>query len=329
MKVFHGRISEDGSVVQPKIALGTFDGVHLGHQQVLRELLTWARATGSDAVVLTFDRRPRDALAGRPSDLITSVPHRLLLFERLGMDATLVLTFDEALASREPEAFVKDVLVEQLHATGVLLGHDTQFGRERRGDMALLCRLGEELGFEACSVPVVEMDGLAISSTRVREAVEEGDLRLAERLLGRRVSVLGTVIRGTARGKRLGYPTANLDLHHEVRAPEGVYASRTLVGGIWRHSVTNVGRAPTLRSAGPAYASDAVVVETHLFDFSGDLYGKELEVEFVDLIRSEEVFTSAEALAERIARDVEQARMCLTHVKSRQNERARSRHGNN
>jgi len=311
MKVFRGHVPDRASLARPKVTLGTFDGVHLGHQTVLRELLTWARATDSSAAAVTFDRRPRDALAGQTSDLITSIPHRLGLLEGLGLDAAIVLTFDKEFAAQGPEDFVRNVLIEQLGATGILLGHDTRFGRNGRGDLDLLVRMGADLGFEARSVPAVEVDGEPVSSTRVRKAIQEGDLRLAERLLGRRVSLLGTVIAGASRGKGMGYPTANLDIHHEVRPPEGVFASRTRVGETWRESVTNIGRAPRLQPTGPAHVSDAVVVETHLLDFDGDLYGAEVEVELVDFLRPEEVFTSPEALARRIARDTERARARL------------------
>ena len=311
MKVFYGQMFQNVALAQPKVALGTFDGVHLGHQELLRQLVAWARTTDSDAAVVTFDRKPRDALAGRTSDLITSLQHRLLLFERLGVDATLVLTFDEHLAACEPDAFVKDILVDGLHAAGVLLGHDTRFGREGRGNMELLCQLGKALGFETCSVPVVEVDDRPVSSTRIRQAIQRNDLATVERLLGRRMSLLGTVVGGTARGRKLGYPTANLDIHHEVQPPEGVYATRTLVNGVWRASVTNIGRAPTLQKEGPAYVSEKVIVETHLLDFTADLYGKDLEIEFVTFLRPEKVFPSGKTLAEQIAHDVEQARSLL------------------
>ena len=165
--------------------------------------------------------------------------------------------------------------------------------------------------FETRSVPVVELDGAPVSSTRLREAIRAGDLRLTERLLGRRLSVYGTVVPGLARGRRIGFPTINLDLHHEVRPPQGVYATRCLIGGSLRDSVTNIGPPPTLQPTGPAHLSERVIVETYILDFSGDLYGQDIELQFVDRIRAEEVFSSAEALAERIAVDVREARNIL------------------
>lgn len=321
MKTFHGLTSAIGPFTKAKVTLGTFDGVHRGHLSVLRRLLAWARETGGDAVVVTFDRPPRAALTGKPRlphgaswGQILSLDHRLMLFERLGLDTTVVLTFEPPLAALEPEEFVKDLLVDRLKAEGVLLGHDTRFGRDGRGDFELMRRLAAQFHFEARSVPVVELDGAPVSSTRLREAIRAGDLRLAERLLGRRVCVRGTVIAGLGRGRRIGFPTINLDLHHEVRPPQGVYATRCLIGGSMRDSVTNIGPAPTLQPTGPAYLSERIIVETHILDFSGDLYGQDVEVQFVDRIRAEEIFPSAESLAERIAADVREARLRLANA---------------
>jgi len=318
MKVFYGEASAaDGLGAtpfpqRPKATLGTFDGVHLGHQRVLRELVTWAHDTRTRSLVLTFDRKPRDVLAGKPAEQIISLSHRLLLFERLGIDAALVLTFDEDLAAQEAETFVRNLLLERLHVSGVLLGHDTRFGRGARGDVRLLHQLGREMGFETRSVPVVKLDGLPVSSTRLRHATRTGDLRVAERMLGRRVSVLGSVVGGTGRGKNIGFPTANLDLHHETRPPEGVYATRSSVDGVWHDSVTNIGRAPTVQTPDSTDGEAEAVVETHLLDFSGDLYGKDIEVQFVERLRSEQMFDSSAALAERIAADIAAARSILT-----------------
>ncbi len=311
MKILYDRSSVAGIFHRPKVTLGTFDGVHVGHQRVIRDLITWARATESPALVITFDRKPGRVLSGHPFDRITSLPHRLRLLESLGVDGALVLEFDQALAGMEPEEFVRVVLAEELQVGGVLLGHDTRFGHKGRGDMDLLADLARQCRFEACSVPVVLMDGLPVSSTRVREAVRTGDLALAERLMGRRFSLLGPIVHGTARGAKLGFPTANLELQHEVRPPQGVYVTRALLEDRWFAAVTNIGRPPTLQEGGPRYQSAGVVVETHLLDFSGDLYGGEIEVEFVARLRGEKSFTSAASLARQIAQDIEKARELL------------------
>ncbi len=316
MKVLYDRSSVAGVFHRPKVTLGTFDGVHVGHQRVIHELINWARATDSPSLVITFDRKPGRVISGRPFDQIPSLPHRLRLLEALGVDGALVLEFDQALADMGAEEFVRDVLAGQLQIGGFLLGHDTRFGHDGRGDMDLLADISKRYNFEACSVPVVLMDGLAVSSTRVREAVKSGDLALAARLMGRRFSLLGPVVHGTSRGAGLGYPTANMELQHETRPPQGVYATRALLNGRWFGAVTNIGRPPTLRAGAPRYQSAEVVVETYVFDFSGDLYGGEIEVEFVERIRGEKSFTSTDALARQIAQDVEKAREVLNGANS-------------
>lgn len=316
MRRFSGANIGPGAFRAPKVTLGTFDGVHLGHQQVLRQLLAWARSKDADAVVVTFDQKPRRVLDGVNAGPILSLDHRLLILERLGIDAVVVLHFDEAFAALEPEDFVRDTLLNGIGARGVLLGHDTRFGRGGRGDDKLMKKLGDELGFEVCSVPVVELDGQPISSSRIRNAVRAGKLDLAERMLGRPVSVFGTVVHGTARGRDFGWPTANLDLHHEVRPPEGVYVTQTWLDGLWRDSITNIGRPPTLARAGAEHLSKNTVVETHVFDYRGDLYGKDLEIRFLDRIRPEQVFRSREELIRRIDEDVRLARERLAREKS-------------
>lgn len=310
MKIFSGRTAHWGAFRRAKVTLGTFDGVHVGHQRVLRRLTAWARETGGESVVITFDRKPRRVLDGRSSDQILSLRHRLLLFERLGVDAVIVLEFDPALASTEPEAFVMEFLVQRLHAEGVLLGHDTRFGCGARGDTILMRKLGRKFGFNVRSVPVVVVDASPVSSTRLRHTIRSGDLALAERLLGRRVSVYGTVVPGTARGRELGFPTANLDLNHEVHPPQGVYATRALLDGVWRDCVTNIGRRRSLRHE-PGHPGDDIVVEVHLLNFSEEIYGKDLEVRFIKRLRSERVFKSRERLAGQIARDIAEARAVL------------------
>lgn len=311
MKVLYGRSFAAGAFGRPMVTLGTFDGVHIGHQRVIRDLTTWARSTESEAVVVTFDRKPGRVISGRPFDRITSLPHRLRLLDSLGVDGAVVLTFDRDLARMEPDAFVREILVERLKAGGVLLGHDTRFGHKARGDFAMMNDLGRRFGFETCSVPVALLDGTPVSSTRVRAAIRAGDLSLAERLLGRRFSLLGPVVHGTARGVGLGYPTANLELQHEVRPPQGVYATRVALDGRWHNAVTNIGRPPTLRAGAPRYQSAEVCVETYLFDFSGDLYGRDIEVEFVARLRAEKAFASSSALSRQIAKDVVKAREIL------------------
>jgi len=304
----------------PVVALGTFDGVHRGHQAVLRQVIAWARRINGRAVVITFDRHPRRVIAARsPAPgpdarpgaghlAITSLRHRLLLFERIGLDLCVVLRFDEHMADVEPEAFAREVLADWLHARGVLLGNDQRFGKDRRGDYGLLIRMGEDLGFEVRQAAPVTVDRGLISSTAIRKAILRGDLRAAERMLGRHVSVLGRVVRGAGRGRRLGFPTANLDLHHEIRPPAGVYRTIAVTPVGEFPSVTNIGTRPTFAKTGVGEESPEVIVETHLVGFSGDLYAQDLEVRFLEKLRNETKFATPELAARQISRDVRLAR---------------------
>lgn len=265
-------------------ALGTFDGVHLGHRDVIEA----ARKAGPEPTVVTFDPHPRTALGNRV-ELLTSPERRLELLEELGVEAALVVDFTLELARLEPEQFAEEVL-RPIGAQTVVAGEDFRFGRGRTGDLALLARLG----FEAVPVPI--LDG--VSSTRIRELVGNGDVEGAARLLGRPVEVEGTVVTGDERGGTLGFPTANLDVRPELLVPaNGIYA----------------GAAGDLRAAvsigtNPHYGGRERRVEAHILDFSGDLYGQRLLVQLWERLRDEAAFNSENDLIAQIAEDVEAAR---------------------
>jgi riboflavin kinase/FMN adenylyltransferase len=293
-----------GSVV----SIGVFDGVHLGHQAILAANVTLARELGARATVVTFRRHPKRLLLGRAPRTLTSLEHRLELFRRAGIEHTLALSFDEDLRALEAETFVDELLIHGLDARAFVLGFDSKFGRDRRGTPELLVALGLDVRV----VPQVLVGGRAVSSSVIREAVELGDLDGARRMLGRPVSVLGTVVRGDALGRTLGFPTANLDLHHEAHPPPGVYAGRARrmdTGGDAHAAVINIGFRPTVERE--RSASDAARVEVHLLDFAGDLYGAHLETEFHQRLRGEERFADLTALRAAITRDVAQARVLL------------------
>ncbi len=286
--------------------IGVFDGVHRGHRRVLDQLVDWAHSDRGDAVVVTFDRHPREVLTGEKPAALASLEHRLVLLARAGVDAALVLPFDEATAATSAEDFVRRVLVGALGARKILLGANHRFGHGRVGDLAFLEKLGPSLGFVAREVPLEPADeeGHVVSSTAIRAAIHEGRLGDAERMLGRPVTVLGQVVRGDARGRLLGFPTANLDLHHEARPPRGVYAALvTIEGGQRVLAVVNVGRRPTFH---PEAGED--LVEVHLLDFAADIYGKTLEVSFLAKLRDEKKFDGAPALIAQIQADVVGAR---------------------
>ncbi len=292
-----------GSVV----SVGVFDGVHLGHQAILARNTAHARELGAQSTVVTFREHPKAVLLGHAPRTLTSLEHRLELFRRAGVEHTLALTFDDELRQIDARDFARDLLAGALAARRLVLGFDSKFGRDREGTPEFL----RTLGYDVDVVPEVLVAGRPVSSTAIREAVELGDLEGAARMLGRPVAVYGDVVAGEAVGRRLGFPTANLDLHHELRPPPGVYACRVHRA---RQSVpeahpgvANIGFRPTLADVQPSMAR----VEVHLLDFDGDLYGEFLEVEFVARLRDEARFAGLAELAAQIGRDVATARTVL------------------
>ncbi|MCX7804941.1 MAG: riboflavin biosynthesis protein RibF [Planctomycetota bacterium] len=303
---------------EPVVAIGTFDGVHLGHQRILSAAVEWARRLDAPAGAVTFRRHPRLAIEGRAPDLITSLEHRLVLFERLGLDFAWILDFDVRLASLSAEEFAREYLAGALGARGLVMGTGSSIGRDRLGpDSPALREALGRMGVEVATVPpVLDAGGEPVSSTRIREAIWECRLDDAAAMLGRPVSVYGRVVRGDARGRRLGYPTANVDLDRGGRPPFGVYATWTIVGSTRYGSITNIGYRPTVQVPPPGLRPD-LIIETHMFDFDGDLYGRIVEVEFVAKIRDERRFPDVLSLVEQIRRDEEKARRILEKQRSR------------
>jgi len=285
--------------------LGVFDGVHLGHQLLLRRLTEAARERSSRSTVLTFAVHPVVVVRKLTPRLITSLPHRLRLFEGLGIDTCVVLPFDAAVRELSADAFARSVFLDGLGASGLVLGPDTHVGRDRTGDLAFLRAFADGAGLSVEVVPALEDEGRKISSTRVRAAITDGDLVQASRMLGRPFSLLGTVVRGDGRGRKIGFATANLDLHHEIRPPAGVYAIRAIHGGESSGGVLNIGIRPTFGPDGD------LTVEAHLFDFDGDLYGQDLEVVLLERLREEMRFGSRDELARQIELDCAAARRAL------------------
>ena len=287
------------NIPRPVATLGVFDGVHRGHLHVLAEVRDWAAQIGGTSVVITFDRHPDAVLHGRPSESITSLEHRLSLIEKAGIDVAVVLHFTPELAAMEPEDFVREILVEKLGIVGIVFGYNARFGRRARGDAEVLKRLGAEYGFEVRVPKPLLIDGAPVSSTRVRMLIREGNLDEAARLLGRLVSLRGTVVHGDRRGANIGWPTANLNLHHEVTPPDGVYIGRASRGGQTWWGLANIGRRPTFHEEEHARRT----VEVWLDGFEGSLYGETLELELLLRLRREMKFSSAEDLARQIEKD--------------------------
>jgi riboflavin kinase / FMN adenylyltransferase len=284
------------------VALGIFDGVHLGHRAILGTALTRARADGLEAVACTFDPHPMEVLqpdrAPRP---ITTLEERLALIGETGIDAVVVLAFTRDLAAVEPEAFVKEVLLERLRAREIVVGYNHRFGRGARGDARLLQELAPRLGFQAHVVPPMTVEGAPVSSSEIRAALQRGDVTRAARDLGRPYSIAGPVTSGAGRGRTLGFPTANVESERPVLVARGVYRGRMLVDAAAHPAVVNVGVRPT-------FGETTLAVEAHLLDFSGDLYGRRVRLEFLERLREEMRFPSVEALKAQVARDIESAR---------------------
>jgi riboflavin kinase/FMN adenylyltransferase len=316
-----------GGVETPSVvSIGVFDGVHLGHQAILAANVQRATELGAVPTVVTFRDHPKGVLLGHAPRTLTTLQHRLQLFQRAGIEHTLALQFDAGLRNVTAEDFTRELLVKKLAARSFVLGFDSKFGRDRVGGAQLL----EELGFDVQVVPQVDIDRRAVSSTAIREAVELGDLAGAARMLGRAVSVFGEVVRGDALGRQIGFPTANLDLHHELHPPTGVYAclarrqdpsERSGIPAPYP-AVANIGYRPTVEGGTRAPLPR---VEVHLLDFEGDLYGEHLELEFVGCLRAELRFEGLEALSEQIARDVADARLILASELESRNESRESR----
>ena len=300
-----------GSLVAPEqgsaIAIGTLDGVHIGHKAMIEHALAMSDERGVTSVVVTWDRHPAATLApDRTPPLVTSPERKIELLAETGIDAIAVLPFDEAFSKWPPERFVSDVLVKGLEVRGVFVGEGWRFGHKAAGDVDLLKRLGAELGFDATAIDLVEVGGEAVSSTRVRAAVRRGDMAEARALLGRRFDLDGLVIHGDDRGAALGWPTANLAWDPALAIPaRGVYAGRGRVGESWYPAAINVGVNPTF---GGEPGATPLRVEAFLLDFEGDLYDQTLRLEFWARLRDEERFSSTQDLVDQIGRDVEATR---------------------
>ncbi|HWL51237.1 MAG TPA: bifunctional riboflavin kinase/FAD synthetase [Chthoniobacteraceae bacterium] len=294
------------------LAVGVFDGVHLGHQAVIGRALADAEAFGGNAVVVTFDPHPMRVL--RPEHaprLLTSTLHKRLLLERVGVRHLLVLPFTAEFAGMEAQTFVHALAEACRPLRTICVGHTWSFGKGRAGNLELLRKMGDQLGFDEIGMEAVELDGEIVSSTLIRACVEGGELEKAGRLLGRRFSILGTVKRGRQLGKTLGFPTANLSAHNEQYPPNGVYAVEARLPdaggeGALLQGVVNIGVRPTLREPGGER-----LLELHLFDFDDDLYGRNVEVFFHRFLRPEKTFPDLDALTAQIGCDVLKARRAL------------------
>ena len=286
------------------VALGNFDGFHLGHQRVVAEAVEWARGEGRPVMVATFDPHPVRHFAPHvPPFRLTTLDQREELFAAAGADAMLVFDFNDDLAATTAESFVRDLLAGHIGAAGVLTGEDFTFGKDRGGNVQVQRDVGADCGVEARTISPVGDTGQTVSSSRIRDALKAGECDVAARLLTRPFTMRGTVVHGDKRGRELGYPTANIDMGHYLRPRFGIYAvtGRVLATGQRLQGAANLG-------VRPSFDPPKELLEPYWFDFDGDLYGHEMDVEFRHFLRPEARFDDMDALKAQMERDCEEAR---------------------
>ena len=303
MKIIHAANELKPGNRKVCLAIGVFDGVHLGHQQIIRQTIADAHQHDALALVITFDRHPNVVVApDHVPPLIYSLPQKLGAIESLGADTLLLIHFDEKFSGQTGENFIRSLTCDLGKIQSLCVGADFVFGHKRSGNVALLKKLGGELGFTVHGLAAVSLDRQIVSSTRIREAIRSGNLDAASQMLGRPYAISGRVLEGDRIGQQLGFPTANLNVSGLMLPPNGVYAGLAKVEKKFQRVALNIGFRPTVVSAAPQLR-----VEAHLLDFSGDLYGQELEIEIGDRLRDEKKFSSFDELKAQISRDVAEA----------------------
>ena len=297
------------SFKNPVLTIGNFDGVHLGHQRIFQLVKEKAREIGGESIVFTFEPHPAAVLAPKLKPLlITPLEEKLRLIEDQGMDITICANFSEEFADQKPEDFVKKILYDQIKIRQLFVGHDYTFGKNRRGNIALLKEFGRMLGFNVEVVEAVRVEGMVVSSTRVRELIQKGEMREAAKLLGRNYLLIGQVIRGHGRGSRkLGFPTANLRPAGVLYPKPGIYAVLAIYEGKRYAGVANLGWNPT-------FQDQKFSIEVHMLNFHQEIYGHRLRVEFVERLRDEVLFCSPEELIAQIKKDIARAKKVLPAV---------------
>lgn len=307
MKVYYN-IQEVEQIENPVVTIGTFDGVHTGHIEILHLLKKIAAQIQGETVIITFHPHPRKVLY--PDDdtlqMLTTFEEKIQVFKELGINHVLVLKFGPEISDLEPEDFVKDILVNGVGAKHLVIGHDHRFGKNRKGDFNTMLQLGKEYDFTVEEIPPFLIDGITVSSTKIRNALTiEKDISKANHLLGRRYTLSGKIVEGNKNGRQLGFPTCNLNIDDASKLipANGVYAAYASVAGETLQAVVNIGNRPTFSLTG-------TVVEAHLLNYEGDLYGEILTLQFIQRLRDEQKFKSLEALKLQIGNDIETA----THI---------------
>lgn len=281
--------------------IGIFDGVHIGHKSIIHLVKEYADAKNLSSCLITFNPHPKEVITGHKLPLIVPLDERVRLLEREGLDIFVCFNFTKEFAELAAETFVTEILVHMLNLKKIFIGPDFVFGRNRKGDADLLFAQGKKLGFETEVVSQVSKNGGPVSSTQIRNLITEGRIDEVNHYLGRIYSIEGKVIEGEKRGRILGYPTTNLLTEWKFLPKDGVYITYAIISGEKYWSITNVGYRPT-------FGRNSLLIETHIFDFSRDIYGETIRIEFLKRLRDEKKFSGIEELKSAIARDVENAR---------------------
>lgn len=308
MKTAYGLIHFRPPRKRPAVALGVFDGLHCGHQRIILRLIKEAKRIRTISLVVTFFPHPRK------EDLLYSLPHRLKLLEESGVDLCLVIRFTRALRRMSAEEFLKRILLKKINPSRVFIGRNFTFGRDAEGDWRMLKEYSRAGKFKLCVMDMLEINGGQVSSSRIRHLIRSGKFLQASELLGRPVTIFGRVTRGCSLGKRLGYPTANVDAEHEVVPPFGVYSVRVKFDGRYLGGICYIGNRPTLGPSGRGKSKGQAGIEVHIFGFKGNLYGRKIQLELVKKIRSQKKFASVQELARQIKKDI---RLCAASPSSK------------
>ena len=300
MRIYH-HISELSNLTNSIVTIGTFDGVHLGHQQIIKRLVELKKKQGGEIVLFTFAPHPRKVLFPEQSDLklITTTQEKCELLQQFGVDHVLVYPFTKAFSQMQAQAYISDIIAKGLKTKTLVIGYDHRFGSNREGNIELLKQCSSVYHFNVEEIPAQEINQLNISSTRIRKAIDEGDVKTANEFLGYSFFVTGTVIKGKQLGRTIGYPTANIFIEDTDKLiPKiGVYAVNVILNGITYKGMLNVGTNPTTD------ADTKIKIEVNIFDFDKDIYGETLKVEFVKWIRNEEKFANLDELKQALAND--------------------------
>ena len=289
----------------PVLTLGNFDGVHLGHQKIFNAVKEEARKIDGEAIVFTFDPHPLQVLAPQKCPpFITPFKKKLMLMEMLGIDVIIVAIFDLGIANITPEAFVKQILVDKIGPKKILVGYNYYFGKDRKGNVEMLIQLGKKFGFEVKVIGALKVNDTPVSSSKIRELIQDGQMGQAAHLLGRNYRLMGKVIWGSGRGKDLGFPTANLEILNGLYPKTGVYAVEVIIGNRTYPGVADVGYNPT-------FGKNPLSVEVHILDFTRDIYGEEIQLVFYKRMRDEKAFENSDSLVRQMKKDVDVARKIL------------------